>query len=135
MAKESNQTIARAVLTDIANGTPMSQITASLAAYIIEEKRIGDLNAIIRDIEQQLLSETGKLYIHVTSANELSREMTESIKQTFKSKSQAKEIIIETTINTDVIGGVKCETALQRLDLTILRQLQRLSTSTSGKSV
>ena len=126
MAKESNQVIARAVLADLDSGKSMSDVVNSLAAYVIEERRMGDLNAIVRDIERRLLQDKGRLYIHVTSAHELSDDMIASIKTTFAAQTDAKEIIIEHTINPDVVGGVRCETAEQRLDLTVRRQLQRL---------
>ena len=44
----------------------------------------------------------------------------------FGSAEGVKKVIIEETIDKTVIGGVRCETAEKRLDLTVHRQLQRL---------
>ena len=87
---------------------------------------MGDQGAIVRDIERQLLQTQNKLYVRVTTAHQLDEAMLGQIKDTFQADTGAKEIIIEQTINPDVIGGVRCETAEQRLDLTVRRQLQRL---------
>jgi hypothetical protein len=48
MAKESNSTIARALLADINAGKTAKEVAISLAAYLIEERRLGDVNAILR---------------------------------------------------------------------------------------
>ncbi len=126
MSKQTNTDIARAVLDRLNSGASMTDVTASLAAYLIEERRMGDQGAIVRDIERQLLQTQNKLYVRVTTAHQLDEAMLGQIKDTFQADTGAKEIIIEQTINPDVIGGVRCETAEQRLDLTVRRQLQRL---------
>ena len=126
MSKQTNNVIARAVLADLNGGATMTSVTQSLAAYLIEERRLGDLGAILRDVERQLLQTENKLYVRVSSAHVLDAATVATIKQTFAGETDAKYIIIEQTINPDVIGGVRCETAEQRLDLTVRRQLQRL---------
>lgn len=125
-SKSTNYDIARAVLADLHSGKTMATVTQSVAAYLLEERRLGDLGAILRDVERQLLQTENKLYVRVSSAHALSTEAIASIRQTFADQTKAKHIIIEQTINPDVIGGVRCETAEQRLDLTVRRQLQRL---------
>lgn len=130
MAKETNTVIARALLADLQDGKSMQTVTASLAAYLVEERRIGDLNAILRDIERQLLVREGKLYVHATTAHALDEAQAATIKQIFAEQTGAKDIVIEETINKDVIGGVRLQTADHQLDLTVRRQLQRLKIQT-----
>ena len=131
MAKESNATIDRALLTDLHSGMPAEEVTTSLAAYLIEERRLGDLSAIVRDIERQLLANDGKLYVRAETAHALGAEQSAKIKQIFIAETGAKEVIIQETINPDVIGGVRLTTADHQLDLTIRRQLQRLKSQTT----
>ncbi|MDQ5886562.1 MAG: hypothetical protein QG628_959 [Patescibacteria group bacterium] len=127
MSKVNNSTIARAVLSSLENGQKSEQVTASLAAYLIEEKQVGDLGAIIREIERLQLSGRDTLYLHVTSARTLDDSILSPMIEKFKQKTGASKVIVEHTINKGVIGGVRCETADQRLDLTVRRQLQRLT--------
>ncbi len=131
MAKESNSTIARALLADINAGKPAKEVAVSLAAYLIEERRLGDVNAILRDVERQLMTSQAKLYIHAETAHALVAQQIAEITQIFQAETGAKEVIIQETINTDVIGGVRLTTADQQLDLTVRRQLQRLKNQTT----
>ncbi len=126
MSNVSNAAIARALLADIANGTSMTDATSSLAAYLIEERRVNDTSAIVRDVERQLLVSKGELYVRATTATPLNSEMKDQIRAMFGSAEGVKKVIIEETIDKTVIGGVRCETAEKRLDLTVHRQLQRL---------
>ena len=126
MSIVSNAAIARALLADIANGTSMTDATSSLAAYLIEERRVNDTSAIVRDVERQLLVSKGELYVRATTATPLNSEMKDQIRAMFGSAEGVKKVIIEETIDKTVIGGVRCETAEKRLDLTVHRQLQRL---------
>jgi len=123
----SNSTIARAVLTRLESGEQSDLITASLAAYLIEEKQVGNLNAIIREIERLMLSGRDTLYLHITTARDLDDGVMQTMIDKFKKQSSATKVVVEHTINKNVIGGVRCETADQRLDLTVRRQLQRLT--------
>lgn len=131
MAKESNAVIARALLADLEAGKDKQSLTKALAAYLVEERRIGDLRAITREVERLLLARDGTLHVHVTTAHALSNEQKATITQIFEAASDAKNIIIEETIDKAVIGGVRCETADSRLDLTVRRQLQQLKSQTA----
>ena len=129
MSKQSNKTVARAVVAELKAGRSMKRVSKSLASYLIEERRMNDVGAIIRDVEKQLLVQDETLYVHVTTAHGLSASTQKELTTMFAQKSDAKRVHIEETINPDVIGGVRCETAEHRLDLTVRRQLQRLKGS------
>ena len=129
MSKQSNKAIAHAVVAELKAGRSMKRVSKSLASYLIEERRLNDVGAIIRDVEKQLLVQDKTLYVHVTTAHGLSASTAKEITSMFADTSEAKRVQIEETINPDVIGGVRCETAEHRLDLTVRRQLQRLKGS------
>lgn len=128
MATETNATIARALLADLKAGKSTAELTSSLAAFLIEERRQGDARAIVREVERRLLCEDGILIVRVTTAHPLSAEQQKRIEAIFAGQPGVKKVQLETTINKGVIGGVRCETAEARLDLTVRRQLQRLTT-------
>jgi F0F1-type ATP synthase delta subunit len=135
MSKTSNTIIARAVLSRLNSGTSSAEISASLAAYLVEEKLSGNIGAITREIERQLLQDKNILYVHVTTAREIDQNLRSQIIDIFKKSSNAKDVVLEQTINPDVIGGVRCETAEEQLDLTVRRQLQRLKGLTTHRSM
>lgn len=124
--KQSNASIARALLAEFNDGKDITTVVKSLAAYLITERRQADTQAIVRELEKLLLEERGKLYVHATVANSLSDQQISQIKDIFASNSTAKDVIIQQTIDKDVIGGVRLQTADQQLDLTVRRQLQLL---------
>lgn len=124
--KQSNASIARALLAEFKDGKDINTVVKSLAAYLITERRQADTQAIVRELEKLLLEERGKLYVHATVANSLSDQQISQIMDIFASNSTAKDIIIQQTIDKDVIGGVRLQTADQQLDLTVRRQLQLL---------
>lgn len=110
---------------------PMDKLIRSLAAYLIEEKQVGKVDTVIREIQRLQLQDKGILYVQATSAFPLKQDQLNEIEDRFKNKNNASKVVIEQIIDTDVIGGVRCETAEQRLDLTVRRQLQRLSAANS----
>ena len=123
----SNSVIARAVLSRLESGESLNMVSTSLAAFLIEEKKVGSLGAIIREIERLLLSGRDTLYLHITTARPIDDAVLQPLIEKFRQQNGASKVIIEHTINKSVIGGVRCETAQQRLDLTVRRQLQRLT--------
>ena len=98
MAKESNSTIARALLTTIGAQKSTKQAVTSLAAYLVEERRLGDLSAIMRDIERHLLIHDGTLVVHAEVAHALNDTQKRNLKNVFAEHTGAKDIIIEQTI-------------------------------------
>ncbi|MCA9344716.1 F0F1 ATP synthase subunit delta [Candidatus Saccharibacteria bacterium] len=126
MAKASNIAIADALLRQFRSGLEPDKIAEGLAAFLIEERRIGDKNAILRDVERQLFNLESTLYVRTTSASELTAELNQQISEIFSRSTEAKKVIISSEINQDVIGGVRCQTTDLVLDLTIRRQLQQL---------
>ena len=126
MAKASNIAIADALLRQFRAGVAPGKIAEGLAAYLIEERRIGDKNAILRDVERQIYNLESTLYVRTTSASELTNELNQKISEIFSKSTEAEKVIISSEINQDVIGGVRCQTTDLVLDLTIRRQLQQL---------
>ncbi len=125
-AKASNAAIARALLSLVNEGKKMDQLIQSLAAFLTTEHRQADAQAIVRELERLLLNTEGKLYVHASSAYSLGKTQKAEITRIFSQQTAAKEVIIQETLDPDVIGGVRLQTADHQLDLTVQRQLQRL---------
>ena len=69
------------------------------------------------------------------SAHALSEAQKAQISTIFGKATDAKEIILQETIDPDVIGGVRLQTADHQLDLTVQRQLQRLKHATIDRAL
>lgn len=119
----SNQQLARVVIADLEAGKDSSQVAASLAAYLVAERRTKDADAVIREIGRVLRSE-GQIELNITSVRGINDDLKQAISELFKGN--AKNIIINEERNPAVLGGVLVESDEQRLDLTVRRQIQRL---------
>lgn len=76
--------------------------------------------ATLREMNQTVLAE-------VTSAVPLTEEQQQSIKDKVKAMTNAREVELETNINSDIIGGVIIKVGSQVIDASLRGQLRRLS--------
>jgi len=121
MARPSRKTIASAVLGDLK--TKSAQLVAKeLAAYLIEERRSRELEAIMRDVEVLRYAQDGVLEAQVTSVHELSAQTKRDIAHLLK----AKHVILDVDVNPDVIGGVRVLALDSQLDLSAASKLNQL---------
>ncbi len=124
MSKVSNRQLAKTVLQSLENGQTTASVVEQLAAYLVLQRRTKDAEAVIRSISDQLVLDRGHVELQVTTAQELSAELAKQIKQLFAG--EGREIEINHTKDSSVIGGVLVELPGKRLDLTVRRRLQRL---------
>lgn len=105
-----------------------------VAAYLLMERRVNDLDSILRDI-QSAWAEAGYVEVLATSAFPLDvsakTDIQKRIKQYFP---QAKRVIITEIRDADAIGGVRLSLANQQLDFTIETKLNKFKhLTTVGK--
>ncbi len=129
VGRATNMTIANALIGQFKAGVQPTKVAEGLAAYLIEEKRISDKNAILRDVEKRLFADQGLLYVRSTSAQQLSQQLKDKIADIFSNSTDAKKVVVSEEIDGDVIGGVRCQTTESVLDLTIRRQIYQLKRS------
>lgn len=121
MARVSQKDIARAIR-NLSGSMSSAKLSKVLASYLGRERRTGELDAILREVSRQREVEDGILEIDLTSAFPISdgnkRELTKSV--------DAKKVVVNETIDKNVIGGVRMETSKSVLDLTVRNRLNRL---------
>lgn len=122
--KISNQTIAHSVLAQLESGKTEQQVVASLAAYLVAERRSKDADAILRQVERALTVRNNQVELRITSAHGLTQDLKEQLGKQFVQSGQ--KVIINEVQDPAVVGGVLVESSEKRLDLTVRRQLQRL---------
>lgn len=121
MSRVSQKDIAKAIR-NLSRGMSNAKLAKVLASYLGRERRTGELDAILREVSRQREVEDGTLEVDLTSAFPLSdstkRELTRSV--------EAKKVVVNETIDKNVIGGVRMETSKSVLDLTVRNRLQKL---------
>ncbi|MDB5162163.1 MAG: atpH [Candidatus Saccharibacteria bacterium] len=114
--------VADQILTDNAR-----TVVKQLAAYLVENRRTKELELIVRDVDY-FLSQRGIITATITSAFDLSVETKKAITAFITNKTKASSVIVGTTIDPSVIGGVKINLPGYEFDQTVAHQLTVLKT-------
>ena len=102
-------------------GAPVDKAVKEAAAYLIETKRTGERELLVRDIED-ILAEKGIVVADVTSAHPLSGALRTEISALIG----AKELHLRESIDSAVLGGVRIATPGARFDGTVQRKINAL---------
>ena len=108
--------------------------TKALAAYLLEERRVGDVASLVRDVRADW-AQAGYIEVIAASAHELSPQVLKDIEaEARKAYPEAKTIHITQVLQPDLVGGVKLTIVDRQLDLTIRSKLQQFKMfATNGK--
>lgn len=131
--KVGRSRIAQALEERLASGTSAAKVAKETAAYLLAEGRVGELDSLMRDIEQ-LRADKGIIEVQARSAFPLSTGSKADIKTRIKKAyPSAKTIIIDERLDPEVIAGVRLELANEQLDLSIENKLNRFKQLTAAK--
>lgn len=128
--KAPRTTIAR-IITAKLGELPVKELSREVAAYLLENGRVGELDSLLRDVQQQR-SEAGVVEATVVSAHPLAGKILSGVKaQIGLAYPKAKQIIINEQLDPEVVGGVKIEFPEQRLDLSVRSKLNKFKQLTA----
>jgi len=110
------------------------QLSYEVAAYLLSERRVNELDSILRDVQSDWAA-AGFVEVIASSAHpltdEIRSEITSQIKRLYP---DAKQILITEQNDPEVIGGVKLSLANQQLDLSVEAKLNKFKQlTTNGK--
>ncbi len=105
------------------------ELARQIAAFLIAERRSGDLEPLMRDVMAVRYQQTGVLEAAVTSAFPL----TPAAKKQITAILPTDNLVINETIDPAVIGGVRIEAGSTLIDATIQRQLETIKQGASTK--
>jgi len=107
------------------------QLAKDIAQYLLAEKRVGDLDSLMRDI-QQFRADTGDIEVSALSAHTLSEQSIKEIKSVIKNHyPAAKSIQINQVVDPSVVGGIRLIFANEQLDLSIRYKLSKFKQLTA----
>lgn len=125
MSKLSRRKIAAVWADELLAGR---DITTQVAAYLVETRRTSEADLIVRDTESALAAR-GVVVADITSTSELSADSRAAIEKFLKSTKAATQVALRSTTDASFIGGVRIDTADERLDATLRARLNQLKTS------
>jgi len=108
------------------------QLSQEVAAYLLSEGRVSELNSILRDV-QESWAEQGYVEVLAASAHELSSDVKATITRQVKALyPSAQQIVVTEVHDPTVVGGVRLSLANQQLDLSVEAKLNKFKQLTQG---
>lgn len=121
MSKPTKKQIAQATL-ELTKKHSTKQLATLLGAYLIENHRSNELDAIVREIGSIREDKTGVVEVNLTSAQKLDQSTVGKIMKLIDTDSYVTNNIVDES----VVGGVRVETSAKLLDLTVRNRLNKL---------
>lgn len=102
-----------------------------IAAYLLAERRTGQLGSILRDVQADW-AEAGQVEVIASSAHPLTVAIRADIKKQVKKQyPQAKTVIITEILDPAVLGGVRLDLPGRQLDLSAQAKLNKFKQLTN----
>ena len=99
----------------------------ALAAYLLEEHRVGELDSLVRDVAV-MRAEQGYVEVVATSARALSPQAIRDIEaEARRVYPDAKRVIVTCRLDPELIGGVQLAMTDYRLDLSVAGELKKFN--------
>lgn len=130
--KQPRHEIAAAIARRSLAASSVANLSEEIAAYLLHERRTGELESLLRDV-MQYRADHGIVEVIAVSAFPLSDQVKLDIESQVTSLYPgAKEIIISHRLDSTVISGVRLEFANQQLDLSVRNKLNKLKQLTAA---
>lgn len=112
--------------------TDMRRLAKAVAAYLMEQKSIGELESLMRDVLAYRQAH-GIVEAEIISAHQLSDEAVRGVKHLLKDEyPNAKSFIAHEVQDESVVGGLKVTLAHEQLDLSVRAKLDTFKHLTEG---
>src|SRR4051812_45582224 len=132
--RQSRTRISQVIAYKVLKNGLSEKLAREIAAYLLSERRVNQLNSVIRDVQADW-AEAGHVEVIAASAHPLSEEVRAEIKQQVgKQYPNAEQIMIIEKFDPAVIGGVRLELPNQELDLSVEAKLSKFK-QLSGKGL
>jgi len=132
--KQPRTKLARLIADKTLSGSLPWQFTREIAAYLLTERRVNELDSVLRDVQADW-AEAGQVEVIARSAHPLTARIKTDIGKRLKPLyPNARRISVVEVRDSSVIGGVRLNLAEQQLDLSIRSKLDRFKQlATAGK--
>lgn len=105
---------------------PSKQLSHQIAAYLIAEHYTKDLDVILRDV-MTARAKNGTIEANVTTAFPLSSSVKTEVQKLLKQEyPAAKQFVLQSSVQPEVLSGVRIQTADKQLDETARGKLENL---------
>lgn len=132
--KQPRTKIARLVADRTLKAGSSKQLAREVAAYLLSERRVSELNSLLRDVQADW-ADAGFVEVIAASAHPLTvgvkTDIAAQVKAVFP---KAEQVIVTEVHDPEVIGGVRLSFANRQLDLSVEAKLNKFKQlTTAGK--
>jgi F0F1-type ATP synthase delta subunit len=120
-ARLSRRKIAQYVTDKLLSGAKIAPVMKEVAAFLVETGRTREFDLLVRDIEGELAA-NGIVVADVVSAYPLADELKKQIGELVG----AKDLQLRSTIDPEVLGGMRISVPGQRFDGTLRHKIAAL---------
>jgi F-type H+-transporting ATPase subunit delta len=121
---------AKAVLAT-ADALGVDATTKNFLGVLAENRRLGELPAIIRAFRQLASRYRGETTAEVTSAHPLSDEQVDALKQQLRTR-VGRDVSIDLSVDPQILGGLVVRIGSQMIDSSIRTRLNALASAMKG---
>lgn len=121
--KQSRHHLAEVIAEKTLHVTDAKLLAKEIAAYLLDNKQVGDLQSLMRDIIQYRAN-NGIVEAIAASASELPQDVLDDIKKMLEANyPAAKRIIVRQKRDDSVVGGLRIDMANEQLDMSVKAKL------------
>lgn len=118
-------------VTGVADQLGLDRTTKSFLGVLAENRRLGELPAIIRAFRALAAAHRGETNAEVTSAHPLSDDQVNALKQSLR-KRVGRDVSVDLSVDPGLLGGLVVRIGSQMIDSSIRTRLNTLSQAMKG---
>ena len=124
----SNNDIARSIylMSKDKSGSERVELSKKIVKFLSRRRLLSKAPDILSRLNKLVNKEEERIVAKVSSAEKLSHTRKTNLEHALKKRYSAKHVILEESINTNLIGGVKVEVNDEVMDLSIKNRLEKL---------
>lgn len=120
----------KAVLSDVAKKAKLQKITENFLYVVAKNARLSELAGFLIAAKAELSVRRGEMTVDVVSAHVLSPAQQKSLRAEVAAVT-GKDIVLNASVNSDLIGGMILTIGSQRIDGSVSGRLDRLKAAMS----
>ena len=109
----------------------LSQLTQNFLGVLAENRRVGELPAIIRAFHMIAAAQRGEVTAEVTSAHALSAEQLSALETKLKAR-EGRNVKLTSNVDSALLGGLVVTIGSKRIDSSIRSRLNSLAKAMKG---
>lgn len=110
-------------------------LAREIAAYLIEQRRISELEPILRDI-LQYRADHGVLEAEVVTAHDVQPHVLAEVEQLLQAAyPHTKQVHVIGRGDSSIIGGLRVDMANEQLDMSVAHKLATFKRLTAGENI